>query len=113
MLVKVAPTPLPCEATSEAEETTRIKRQMRPVSWWDLHRMHPEFEVARLVRQIELEHEAAKQALTGFSQMAKHQYITARMERIAALKDILTPKIGEEAASKIVMEVLEREGERF
>lgn len=62
-------------------------------------------EVALLMRQIELEHEAAKQAMMGFSQTAKHEFITARMERIVALQDTLTTKIGEEAPIKFVKAV--------
>jgi hypothetical protein len=40
-------------------------------------------EVARLLRQIDAEYEAAKRALTDFSITARHDFIEARMENIA------------------------------
>jgi len=38
-------------------------------------------EVARLMRQIDLEREAAERGLYGFAITARHDFITARMQR--------------------------------
>ena len=38
-------------------------------------------EVARLMRQIDLELEAAQRGLCGFASTARHDFITARMQR--------------------------------
>ena len=67
-------------------------------------------EVARLMAQIDAETTAACRGLYGLaSDTLKHAVINAKMERIAALKETLTPQIGEEAAVKLVIELLEQE----
>jgi len=44
----------------------------------------PVSEVAQLMQRIELEHQAARQALTGLALgISKHEFITARMQRNA------------------------------
>ena len=63
-------------------------------------------EVARLRQQIALEYEAAERALTGMAVTAQHDFITARMERIAVYHQALTTEIGEQEAIKIVYEVM-------
>ncbi len=40
-------------------------------------------EVQRLLQQIDQEYEAAEQGLHGMAITARHDFITARMERIA------------------------------
>ena len=40
-------------------------------------------EVARLLQQIDMEYEAAQRGLEGMAITARHDFITARMERIA------------------------------
>jgi hypothetical protein len=67
--------------------------------------------LAQLLQEIDRQNEAAYQGLHGLAYGAsQHAFITAKMERIAVLKERLTPQIGEEAAIKIVMDVLEQEG---
>ncbi|HJT59145.1 MAG TPA: hypothetical protein VJ761_21745 [Ktedonobacteraceae bacterium] len=67
-------------------------------------------EVARLMAQIDAETTAACRGLSGLAAgTLKHAVINAKMERIAALKETLTPKIGEEAAVKVVIELLEQQ----
>ena len=39
-------------------------------------------EVARLMQRIDEEYEAAERGLSGLAQVAQHEFITARMERI-------------------------------
>ncbi|HEU0001693.1 MAG TPA: hypothetical protein VFQ36_12370 [Ktedonobacteraceae bacterium] len=38
-------------------------------------------EVARIMRQIDLEREAAQRGLSGFASTARHDFINARMQR--------------------------------
>lgn len=53
-------------------------------------------EVARLMQSITAEYEAAQNAMHGFaSGTARHSFITARMERMNALKDELATQIGD------------------
>ena len=60
--------------------------------------------------QIDAETTAACQGLYGLAAgTLSHEVITARMEGIAALKETLTPQIGEEAAVKVVIELLEQQ----
>ena len=40
-------------------------------------------EVARLLQQIDMEYEAAQRGLEGMAITARHDFISARMERIA------------------------------
>jgi hypothetical protein len=66
-------------------------------------------EVARLMRQIELEYEAAQRGLNGFAAgAAKHQFITARMENIGRCHEELKTLVGEEQAVVALAQALER-----
>ena len=66
-------------------------------------------EVALLMRQIELEYQAAERVLKGLALgTAKHEYITARMERMDELHNQLKVLVGEEEAVKAVAEAWER-----
>ena len=66
-------------------------------------------EVARLMRQIELEYEAAHRLLHDFAAGAgKHQFITARMENIGRHHEQLISLIGEREATKVLAEALEQ-----
>jgi hypothetical protein len=67
-------------------------------------------EVARLRQQIEAEYQAAAQAMTGFSQVAKHEFITARIERIGVHQEHLAALVGEQASMQIVCEIFEDAG---
>ena len=64
-------------------------------------------EVARLLQQIELEYEAAQRALNGLASGAsKHQYITARMERMHACHSALKDLVGEQEATRMMNDTL-------
>ncbi len=68
-------------------------------------------EVARLMRQIELEYEAAERGLYGFAAgAAKHQFITARMENIGRYHEKMKELVGEKEAVKALAEALEQAG---
>ena len=67
-------------------------------------------EVARLRRRIEQEYEAAERALRGYAVTAKHEFITARMEKIGACHEQLKALMGEAAATHILAEALEQAG---
>ena len=62
-------------------------------------------EIARLMRQIELEYEAAQRGLEGFAITASHDAINARMEKVWDYKQELTKEVGEQAAVKIVFDL--------
>lgn len=65
-------------------------------------------EVARLLKQIELEYEAAQRALHGFAAgTIKHKFITARMENIGRCHDQLKTLVGEEQAVLALGQALE------
>jgi hypothetical protein len=65
-------------------------------------------EVTRLRAQIEAEHIAAQQVLSGIAAgTARHQVITARLERMRAVTDTLAQQIGEREAIHMLCEVLE------
>ncbi len=66
-------------------------------------------EVARIMRQIELEYEAAQRGLYGFAAgAAKHEFITARMENIGAYHEKLKTLVGEEQAVVALAQALEQ-----
>lgn len=69
-------------------------------------------EVARLMQQIELEFEAAQRGLYGFAAgVAKHEFITARMENIGHCHEQLKTLVGEEQAVVVLAQALERAGD--
>ena len=63
-------------------------------------------EVNRILRQIELEYQAAHTALTGYAVTSKHEFITARMEHVSRLHESLKQIVGEDA-TRLVAERLE------
>lgn len=66
-------------------------------------------EVARVLEQIELENQAAHQALYGLaSGVARHRFITNKMERMGKLHEKLQTLVGEEQAGKLLAETLEK-----
>jgi hypothetical protein len=66
-------------------------------------------EVARLLQQIEQEYQAAQRGLTGpAAGVSQHQFITARMENMGHCHKALTTLVGDEQATKMVAETLER-----
>jgi hypothetical protein len=66
-------------------------------------------EVARIMRQIELEYEAAQHGMNGFAAGAgKHEFITARMENIGHCHEKLKTLVGEEKAVVALAQALEQ-----
>jgi hypothetical protein len=62
-------------------------------------------EVARLLRQIDLEFEAAKQAATGLAVgVASHRFIVTRMTRVGVYQAQLSTQVGAEEALRLVGE---------
>jgi hypothetical protein len=63
-------------------------------------------EVARLLRQITVEYEAAQQGLTGLSfGMSQHEFITAKMERMGQIHNELHSIVGDAAIALIADEL--------
>ena len=60
-------------------------------------------EVARLLRDIQHEYEAAQQGLSGLAQgTARHQFITARMEQMHQAHEQLQALIGPDTARTLI-----------
>ncbi len=70
--------------------------------------MQNQSEVARLVHQLDAECQAAHLAMYGYAEVAKHEYITSRMERMGALHDELRAIVGEEEAVKVLVRAMEK-----
>jgi hypothetical protein len=69
----------------------------------------PGSEVARVLRQIELEYKAAQRGLSALAAgTARHDFINARMENIGTCHQTLKGLLGEQEASKVLTETLER-----
>lgn len=69
-------------------------------------------EIAHLRRQLDLEAEAAWNALHGLAVgMAKHQFINARMERLGTYHQQLKELVGEEEAIKAVAQAMQQAGD--
>lgn len=65
-------------------------------------------EVSRLLAQIDAERDAAYQALYGMAEgMARHNFITARMEMLGVATEELKGVVGEQEALRLVCEHLE------
>lgn len=71
--------------------------------------MHNQSEVARLIQQLDAECEAARLAMTGYAEVAKHEAITARMERMGALHEELRAIVGEEEATEVLVRAMDGE----
>ena len=68
-------------------------------------------EVARIMRQIELEYEAAYRAMHGYAAgFASHQFITARMEGMGRCHEQLVALVGEREATEALAQALEQAG---
>jgi len=66
-------------------------------------------EVARLMRQIDQEYEAAERGLRGLtSGTAQHAFITKRMENIAVYHQTLIEVVGAQEAGRIITEHAKR-----
>jgi hypothetical protein len=71
--------------------------------------MHNNSEIARLRKQIEQEHAACVWAVTGLAvDSAKHLFIQRRMERMGSAHQSLIKLLGEEQATAIVCEIVDR-----
>ena len=69
-------------------------------------------EVARLRRQLDLEAEAAWNALHGLAiGTAKHQFINTRLERLGLCHEQLKELVGEEEAIKAVAQAMQQAGD--
>ena len=64
-------------------------------------------EIARLMRQIADEYEAAQRGLSGLAITAKHQFLTARQENIARYHEQLKQLVGEPGAIQLVVQSME------
>ena len=62
-------------------------------------------EVARIRAQIEAECEGMRRGLYGFAITAQHQFIHARYERLGQLQDELAAHVGEQEATRQVVEL--------
>jgi len=63
-------------------------------------------EVARLKKQIEMECEAMKLAMTGFRMAASHDIINHRYDQLGTHYERLEELIGEQAAFQVVIGAL-------
>ena len=63
-------------------------------------------EVARLRTQIELELEAINRGMNGLAiGNARHDFISARMQRIGTYQNTLADEIGDEAATQVIYQL--------
>ena len=65
-------------------------------------------EVARLKKQIEMECEAMRLAMTGFRTTASHEIINHQFDRLGEQYEQLGELIGTQAAIETVIAALER-----
>ena len=64
-------------------------------------------EVARLMRQITEEYEAAQRGLTGLAYgTAQHAFITAKMERMVTMQESLSEIVGSQKAISLVVQAI-------
>lgn len=61
-------------------------------------------EVARLRRQIELECEAMRLALSGYAIVASHEFIEQKYDALGKHQEALGQLVGKEEASRMVVE---------
>ncbi len=61
-------------------------------------------EVMRIRRQIELECESIRLAMTGYAMVASHEVINRKYEQIGRCQDQLEALVGQEQATLIMAE---------
>jgi len=61
-------------------------------------------EVARLMRQIDLEYEAADRAMNGFAVTGSHDFINARMENVGICFQELREMVGDQQAAVLLLQ---------
>lgn len=71
-----------------------------------------ESEVARLMRQIELECEAMQRGMAGYAVVAPHSRIARRYKAIGEAQEQLKELVGEQEAARVVFETYEKVMER-
>lgn len=59
-------------------------------------------EVARLLRQIEMEYDAGRQALNGYASVSHHDFITRKMENMHTIYKQLAEHVGGQEAIRLV-----------
>ena len=64
-------------------------------------------EVARLRQQFQAEWDASQLGLSGLALVARHQFITARMERMGELHERLKGLMGDLEGTKIIAEIMD------
>jgi len=64
-------------------------------------------EIARLIQQLDAECEAARLAMTGYAETAKHEVITKRMERMGVLHEELRGIVGEREATEVLVRAMD------
>jgi len=69
--------------------------------------MHNGSEVARLEEEIRSTADAARNGLYGVAQVARHAFITAKMERMGRLHDEIAQKVGDTEADEILIRAME------
>ncbi len=65
-------------------------------------------EVARLKECLRLEAEAAFQGLYGYAEVAKHEIIQQKLERVGEVFEQLKQHMGEEEAASFMLDVMEK-----
>jgi hypothetical protein len=67
-----------------------------------------ESEVARLLKEIELTYQAAKNGLEGLAAgTARHEFITAKMASLDKYREALTEFVGADQAMEMLVQVIE------
>lgn len=70
-----------------------------------------ESEVARLMRQIEAEYEAAERGLHGLALgMGQHEFITQRMENMEGCRKQLAVLVGDQRATELTAQAIDQAG---
>lgn len=65
-------------------------------------------EIAIICTSIEREYEAAWRALYEYTEVAAHQVINAKYERMGELMENLSCHVGKEEAAKILLRTMEK-----
>ncbi len=65
-------------------------------------------EVARLLKEIELTYQAAKNGLAGLAAgTARHEFIAAKMENLDQYRESLAQFVGADQAMEMLVQVIE------
>lgn len=65
-------------------------------------------EVARLKECLRLEAEAAFQGLYGYAEVAKHEIIHQKLERVGEVFEQLKERIGEDEAALFMLDTMDK-----